>query len=219
VFLQVGIVADSFANCNKSESVGLLQHCSIRAVLPSLPAWESVNSGDIFRVFEKGGRNIINLFPETGLPNVIGQIQRLEEPGRPDIRQSNRGPGTGARISVPVINLHKTRLNDPFTWFLGTNDQPGDYRSSGCASCQVVYANDRDRADGNYLDYISAEQAFMAVQMLVIELDDPYLEDQLDRIADTLNNDERYRPSRFAAMLAALAEPEPEAEDIDEQDE
>ena len=44
-------------------------------------------------------------------------------------------------------------------------------------------------ADGNYLDYISAEQAFMAVQMLVIELDDPYLEDQLDRIADTLNND------------------------------
>ena len=74
-------------------------------------------------------------------------------------------------------------------------------------------------ADGNYLDYISAEQAFMAVQMLVIELDDPYLEDQLDRIADTLNNDERFRPSQFAAMLAALAEPGPEAEDIDEQDE
>ena len=74
-------------------------------------------------------------------------------------------------------------------------------------------------AEGNYLDYISAEQAFMAVQMLVIELDNPYLEDQLDRIADTLNNDERYRPSQFAAMLAALAEPEPEAEDIDEQDE
>ena len=74
-------------------------------------------------------------------------------------------------------------------------------------------------AEGNYLDYISAEQAFMAVQMLVIELDNPYLEDQLDRIADTLNNDERYHPSQFAAMLAALAEPEPEAEDIDEQDE
>ncbi len=73
-------------------------------------------------------------------------------------------------------------------------------------------------ASGNYLDYISAEQAFMAVQMLVIELDNPYLEDQLDRIADTLNNDERYRPSQFAAMLAALAEPGPEAEDIDEQD-
>jgi hypothetical protein len=67
-------------------------------------------------------------------------------------------------------------------------------------------------AEGNYIDYISAEQAFMAVQMLVIEIDDPWLEDQLDRIADTLNNDERYRPTQFAAMLATLAEPETEPE-------
>src|SRR5579862_1808147 len=27
---------------------------------------------------------------------------------------------------------------------LGTNDHPGDYRSSGCTACHVVYANDRD---------------------------------------------------------------------------
>jgi hypothetical protein len=106
--------------------------------LNPLPPWESVKPGDIFRVFEDGGRNIVNLFPETGIPNVLGQIQRLEEPGRPDIRQSNRGPGTGARISVPLINIAKTRLNDPLTWFLGTNDQPGDYRSSGWASGHVV---------------------------------------------------------------------------------
>ncbi|MDH4126783.1 MAG: hypothetical protein OEV69_14235 [Gammaproteobacteria bacterium] len=119
------------------------KHGILRELNP-LPAWETVRPGDIFRVFEDGGRNISNLFPETGVPNVVGQIQRLEEPGRPDIRQSNRGPGTGARISVPLINITKTRLNDPFTWFLGTNDQPGDYRSSGCASCHVVYANDRD---------------------------------------------------------------------------
>lgn len=109
-----------------------------------LPAWETVKPADIFRVFERGGRNISNLFPETGLPDSLGQLQRIEEPGRPDFRQSNRGPGTGGRISVPVINLTKTRLNDPLTWFIGTNDQPGDYRQSGCASCHVVYANDRD---------------------------------------------------------------------------
>lgn len=121
-----------------------------RGVLPQLypmPAWEVIPPGDVFRVFERGGRNIINIFPEIGLPNVatlIGSLQRLEEPGRPDIKQSNRGPGTGLRIAVPVINIHKTRLNDPFTWFLGTNDQPGDFRSSGCASCHVVYANDRE---------------------------------------------------------------------------
>ncbi len=128
-----------------------------RGILPSLaplPAWETTKPGDIFRVFERGGRNISNLFPETGLPNALGLIQRLEEPGRPDIRQSNRGEGTGARISVPVINITKTRLNDPLTWFMGTNDQPGDYRNSGCASCHVVYANDRDtRHSGQYARY------------------------------------------------------------------
>ena len=122
--------------------------------LSPLPPWETVKPGDVFRVFERGGRNIGNLFPEIGLPNVSGQIQRLEEPGRPDIRQSNRGRGTGARIAVPLINIQKTRLNDPLMWFLGTNDQPGDYRSSGCASCHVVYANDRDpRHSGAYAQY------------------------------------------------------------------
>jgi hypothetical protein len=118
-----------------------------RGVLPfvvPLPAWEVMPPGDIFRVFERGGRNIVSQFPEIGLPNSTGLIQRLEEPGRPDQKQSNRGPGTGLRIAVPVINLHKTRLNDPFMWFLGTNDNPGDYRTSGCGSCHVPYANDRD---------------------------------------------------------------------------
>lgn len=119
-----------------------------------LPAWETVKPGDNFRVFERGGRNIINLFPETGIPGALGLVQRLEEPGRPDIRQSNRGPGTGARISVPLINVTKTRLNDPLTWFIGTNDQPGDYRQSGCAACHVVYANDREPAhSGRYAEF------------------------------------------------------------------
>lgn len=126
-------------------------------VLPQLfpmPAWETVKPGDIFRVFERGGRNISHLFPETGVPNIAGNIQRLEEPGRPDIKQSNRGPGTGQRISVPLINIHKTRLNDPFMWFMGTNDQPGDFRHSGCAGCHVVYANDRDvRHSGPYAKF------------------------------------------------------------------
>ena len=113
-------------------------------VLYPIPTWQVTPPGDIFRVFERGGRNIATQFPEIGLPSPTGQIQRLEEPGRPDIRQSSRGPGTGLRIAVPVLNIHKTRLNDPYTWFMGTNDQPGDYRSSGCTSCHVVYANDRE---------------------------------------------------------------------------
>ena len=109
-----------------------------------LPNWQVTPPGDIFRVFERGGRNIGTQFAEIGLPNPTGSIQRLEEPGRPDLKQSSRGPGTGLRVAIPVLNLHKTRLNDPYMWFMGTNDQPGDYRHSGCSGCHVVYANDRE---------------------------------------------------------------------------
>ncbi|MET0240691.1 MAG: multiheme c-type cytochrome [Sphingobium sp.] len=110
-----------------------------------LPTWQVIPPGDVFRVFERGGRNVSTQFAEVGLPNSTGSIQRLEEPGRPDLKQSNRGPGTGLRVAIPALNIHKTRLNDPFMWFMGTNDQPGDYRHSGCSGCHVVYANNRER--------------------------------------------------------------------------
>jgi hypothetical protein len=118
-----------------------------RGALPGLyplPTWQVTPPADNFRVFERGGRTIGTQFPEIGLPDASGELQKLEEPGRPDIRQSNRGLATGLRVAIPVLNIHKTRLNDPFLWFMGTNDQPGDYRSSGCAACHVVYANDRE---------------------------------------------------------------------------
>ncbi|CAN5175783.1 hypothetical protein BH11PSE5_BH11PSE5_18760 [soil metagenome] len=114
------------------------------AELYPLPTWHVIPPGDVFRVFERGGRNIQTQFAEIGLPNPTGSIQRLEEPGRPDLKQSSRGPGTGLRVAIPALNIHKTRLNDPFMWFMGTNDQPGDYRHSGCSGCHVVYANDRE---------------------------------------------------------------------------
>ena len=120
---------------------------ALEKLLP-LPTWEVFKPADIFRVFERGGLFIKSQFAETGLPNP------LEESGKPDIRASNRGPGTGARIAVPLLNIHKTRLNDPHLSFLGTNDHPGDYRSSGCTSCHTIYANNRDqRASGPYAKY------------------------------------------------------------------
>jgi hypothetical protein len=48
------------------------------------------------------------------------------------------------------LNLQKTRLNDPLLGFMGTNDHPGDYRSSGCAACHVVYANDRSPTNSGW---------------------------------------------------------------------
>ena len=144
------------------------------AALYPMPRWNVIPPGDIFRVFERGGRNINSQFPEIGIPNPAGLIQRLEEPGRPDLKQSNRGPGTGLRVAIPVLNIHKTRLNDPFTWFMGTNDQPGDYRSSGCSSCHVVYTNSREPRESSIYAALGRDgQTITRDPMIAAKLEPP----------------------------------------------
>ena len=109
----------------------------VKGVLPyldPLPRFEITQPGNILRVFERGGRFV----PETGVPI------REEEPGRPDPRLSVRGFGTLLRTDPVFLGLQKTRLMDPLLSFLGTNEHPGDFRSSGCTACHVIYANDRE---------------------------------------------------------------------------
>ncbi|MDX1946762.1 MAG: hypothetical protein SFU86_15280 [Pirellulaceae bacterium] len=101
--------------------------------LDPLPRFEISQPGNILRIFEPGGR----FRPEIGIP------EKAEEPGRPRTRLSVRGLGTENRTDPVFIGLQKTRLLDPTLNFLGTNDHAGDYRSSGCSACHVVYANDR----------------------------------------------------------------------------
>jgi hypothetical protein len=106
---------------------GILPH------LDPLPPYQVTQPGNVLRIFERGGR----FRPEIGIP------ERLEEPGRPRERLGTRGLGTENRTDPVFIGLQKTRLLDPTLNFLGTNDHPGDYRSSGCSGCHVLYANDR----------------------------------------------------------------------------
>ncbi len=116
-------------------------------ILPSLaplPRFHLSHPGNILRIFEKGGEKPL----ELGLPNPA------EPPGRPIRRLSDRALGTLNRIDPIILNAQKTRLNDPNLSFLGTNDHPGDYRSSGCTACHVVYANDRSPlSSGWYAKY------------------------------------------------------------------
>jgi hypothetical protein len=106
----------------------------ILSFLDPLPRWEISQPGNVLRVFERGGKRRL----ETGLPD------RDEDPGKPDKGLSARGLGTAQRTDPVYLGLQKTRLLDPTLNFLGTNDHPGDFRSSGCTACHVVYANDRD---------------------------------------------------------------------------
>ncbi len=119
-------------------------HKGILPYLDPLPHFEISQPGNILRIFERGGR----FRAETGIP------ERLEEPGRPRERLSTRGLGTENRTDPVFIGLQKTRLLDPTLNFLGTNDHPGDYRSSGCSACHVIYANDRSPiASGPFAKY------------------------------------------------------------------
>jgi hypothetical protein len=107
---------------------------------PLIP-YQVSQPGNVLRIFERGGR----FRAEVGIPEI------LEEPGRPRERLSNRGLGTENRTDPVYVGLAKTRLLDPTLNFLGTNDHPGDYRSSGCSACHVLYANDRSPIASGFL--------------------------------------------------------------------
>jgi hypothetical protein len=112
------------------------QETSRKGILPYLdpiPRWEISQPGNLLRVFERGGKKR----PEVGNPSLE------EDPGKPEIKLGERGFGTELRTDPVFLGLQKTRLLDPLLSFPGTNDQPGDYRASGCSACHVVYANDR----------------------------------------------------------------------------
>ena len=111
------------------------QFKGILSFLDPIPRWNVSQPGNVLRVFERGGKRRL----EVGLPD------REEEPGKPDKGLSPRGFGTNNRTDPVFLGLQKTRLLDPTLNLLGTNDHAGDYRSSGCTACHVIYANDRDR--------------------------------------------------------------------------
>jgi hypothetical protein len=70
------------------------------------------------------------------------------------VKLGERGFGTLLRTDPVFLGLQKTRLFDPLLSFPGTNDQPGDYRNSGCTACHVVYANDNSAEhSGPYAPY------------------------------------------------------------------
>jgi len=118
-----------------------------KGVLPflmPLPKFEVSQPANVLRIFERGGKGRI----EVGIPNT------LAPPGRPEVRLSDRGLGTQNRTDPVYIGLQKTRLLDPTLNFLGTNDHAGDYRSSGCSACHIMYANDRSPVNsGPYAKY------------------------------------------------------------------
>ena len=125
--------APGTATTDPAPTVREQDRLGILPLLEPLWRWELSPPGNVLRIFERGGRR----------PAEIGIPDPDEESGRPAGRFSNRGFGTLNRTDPVFIGLQKTRLMDPTLNLFGTNDQAGDYRSSGCTACHTVYANDR----------------------------------------------------------------------------
>ncbi len=118
-----------------------------------LPRFEIIPPSNILRIFERGGEKQLSL----------GSPDPFEPSGKPARRLSERGLGTLNRIDPVYLNLQKTRLHDPLLDFMGSNNHPGDYRSSGCTACHVVYANDRSPShSGWYSKYGNQGLSFTA---------------------------------------------------------
>ena len=109
-------------------------------ILLPLPRFEIGQPGNVFRVFEKGGV----------LATPLGNPDPEDRDGKPMNSLSDRGLGTNTRVDPTIISAQKTRLHDPLLGFLGSNDHPGDYRSSGCTACHVIYANDRSPTNSGW---------------------------------------------------------------------
>ncbi len=118
----------------------MTEQFGILPFIEPLPHFEESQPGNILRIFERGQEK----------PLSLGNPDPFEEPGSPAHRLSDRGLGTLNRTDPVFLNLQKTRLNDPLLDFLGSNNHPGDYRSSGCTACHVVYANDRSPTDSGW---------------------------------------------------------------------
>ena len=118
----------------------MTQLLGILPFIEPLPRFTIGQPSNLLRIFEKGGEKQLSL----GIPNPF------EAPGKPARRLSERGLGTLNRIDPVYLNLQKTRLHDPLLDFMGSNNHPGDYRSSGCSACHVVYANDRSPVNSDY---------------------------------------------------------------------
>ena len=115
------------------------QH-GILPFLDPLPRFNISQPSNLLRIFERGGEE----------PLQLGNPDPFEEPGKPARRLSDRSLGTLLRIDPVFLNLQKTRLHDPLLDFMGSNNHPGDYRSSGCTACHVVNANDRSPTDSGW---------------------------------------------------------------------
>ncbi len=96
-------------------------HGIIAQIYP-LPAWEDYPPADVFRVFERGGRNINSTFPEIGLPDSNGELA------------AHRGAGPARHPPVEPRPRHRAARLDP---------GPQHHQDAAQRSLHLVHGHER----------------------------------------------------------------------------
>ena len=115
-----------FSKARRRSNADKEKHGLIDKLYP-LPRWENLAPADVFRVFERGGRNLSNVFAETGLPNVARPdpaARRARPPGlqavepRPRHRRAHRRAGAQHPQDAPQRSARRgssARTTSPAT--------------------------------------------------------------------------------------------------------
>ena len=107
------------------------QH-GILPFIDPLPRFALSQPGNILRIFERGGEST----------TATGQSESVRASGPAVAPLVRTRDGHAQSHRSVFLNLQKTRLHDPLLDFMGSNNHPGDYRSSGCTAVPST-ANDR----------------------------------------------------------------------------
>ena len=143
--------------------------------------------------FINDGTFVISLALASAIqPDLVDELQAALR----ELHASGAESVTSIRVAAAALHKVLGRLQQALTPATLRGNEP-----------QLLAAVLKIGAAGNYIDYASAEQAFMAVQMLALEIDDPALVAQLEALGNSLNDDERYSPAQFARLLEGLREP------------
>ena len=116
----------------------------LRGILPfldPLPRFNLSNPGNILRIFEKGGEKQLQL----GLPTAGRTARQTAAPSCPS--------AVSARSIASTRSSSVCKRRDCTIRCSASSARtitPGDYRSSGCSACHVVYANDRSPTNSGW---------------------------------------------------------------------
>lgn len=124
-------------------------------------------------------------------------------------------PAKAASLRAAVVNLHKSSLSTKIELKKSVEALSAVIDGLDSSLANKRYSKEQTKAvrarlltqaaKGEYRDFSAAEQAFLAIESITIALkQDVTLENALNAMYDTLNNEDRFSPQQFKSVAAKV---------------